>query len=131
MKFMNDSTGLCWFVTWGMGGALKLTAETISAVTGWDYTTEELLEVGERIMHLERAFNVRHGLTPADDYNLPKRLIEAPPDGRAAGKSIGPYLGGMVNHYYELMGWDPKSGKPWRRTLERVGLDGVARDLWG
>jgi aldehyde:ferredoxin oxidoreductase len=130
VKFMNDSTGLCWFVTWGMGGALKLTAETISVATGWDYTAEELLEVGERIMHLERAFNVRHGLTPTDDYDVPKRLIEAPPDGPAAGRPIGPYLRGMINHYYELMGWDPKSGKPWRRTLEKVGLDGVARDLW-
>jgi len=24
----------------------------------------------------ERAFNVRHGLTPEDDYNVPKRLTE-------------------------------------------------------
>jgi aldehyde:ferredoxin oxidoreductase len=131
VKFLHDSTGQCMYVTWGMEGALKLTAETLSAATGWDFTIEELLEVGERIMHLERAFNVMHGLSPADDYSFPRRLIEAPPDGRAAGKPIAPYLKGMVNRYYDLMGWDPKSGKPWRNTLEKVGLGRVAQDLWG
>lgn len=131
LKFINDCSGMCWFVTWGMKDVLKLTAETISAVTGWDYTIEELLEAGERVMHLERAFNVRHGLLPADDRNVSPRLIEAPPDGPGAGKSIGPYLEGMINHYYELMGWDPRSGKPWRNTLEKIGLEQVAQDLWG
>jgi aldehyde:ferredoxin oxidoreductase len=130
LKSLNDCSGLCWFVTWGMEGALKLTAECISAVTGWDYSTEELLEAGERFLHLERAFNVKHGLTPADDYDVPPRISQAPPDGRAAGKPIGPYLEGMVNRYYELMGWDGKSGKPWRETLEKMGLDQVAKDLW-
>ncbi len=130
LKFMHDSTGLCWFVTWGMKDALKLTAETLAAVTGWNWTTDDLLQVGERIMHLERAFNVRHGLLPSDDYHLPRRLIEAPPDGRAAGKPIGPRLKGMVEEYYRLMGWDPKTGKPWRKTLERLGLHQVADDLW-
>jgi aldehyde:ferredoxin oxidoreductase len=37
----------------------------------------------------------------------------------------------MVEEYYRLMGWDPKSGKPWRKTLERFGLTSVAHDLWG
>lgn len=131
LKFMNDCTGICWFVTWGMEGVLRLTADAVSAATGWDYSPEELLQVGERVMHLERAFNVRHGLTPEDDWNVPKRIIQAPADGRAAGISIEPYLKGMVEEYSRLMGWDPKSGKPWRKTLEKFGLHSVARDLWG
>lgn len=130
LKFLEDSTGLCWFTTWGLPDVLKLLAESISAATGWDYKTEELLQVGERVMQLERAFNVRHGLSPADDLNVPRRLIEAPLDGRAAGKSLGPYLAGMIHEYYELMGWDPKSGRPWRKTLEGLGLGQVADDLW-
>ena len=90
-----------------------------------------MLQVGERIMNLERAFNVRHGLVPSDDYDIPERLAEAPEDGRAAGKPIGPYLKGMVNQYYRLMGWDPKTGKPWKKTLEKLGLQKVSTDLWG
>jgi aldehyde:ferredoxin oxidoreductase len=131
LKFMNDCTGICWFVTWGMEGVLRLTAEAISAATGWDYSPEELLDVGERVMHLERAFNIRNGLTPEDDWKVPKRITQPPPDGRAKGISIEPYLKGMVEEYYRLMGWDPKSGKPWRKTLERFGLTRVAHDLWG
>ncbi len=82
-------------------------------------------------MHLERAFNFRHGLRPEDDLEVAKRVIEAPPDGRAAGISIGPHLKGMVEEYYRLMGWDPKTGKPFISTLKGVGLDDVVKDLWG
>jgi aldehyde:ferredoxin oxidoreductase len=37
----------------------------------------------------------------------------------------------MINEYYRLMGWDEKTGKPWRSTLKRLALDEVAKDLWG
>ena len=108
-----------------------MVTQAISAVTGWDYTEDELWELGDRILQLERAFNVKRGLVPEDDYTAPKRLIEAPVDGRAKGMSIAPYLHGMVMQYYELAGWDKKTGKPWRDTLEKVGLEDVAKDLWG
>ena len=103
----------------------------ISAVTGWDFTRDELFQFGERMLNLERAFNVRHGLTPEDDYNVPKRLTEGQKDGPFAGHPIGPCLRGMINEYYELMGWDKKTGKPWRCTLNRLGLEEVAEDIWG
>ena len=131
LKMVHDSSGLCWFITWGMEGALALTAESISAATGWQVSNDDLLKTGERIVQLERAFNVRHGLTPKDDWDLPKRVVEAPPDGRAEGKAIGPHLKEMVQRYHELMGWDPVSGKPWRSTLKKLGLQKVAEDLWG
>jgi len=127
---MEDSIGICWLITWRLPGVLRLTAESLSAATGWDYSPDELLAVGERIMHLERAFNVRHGLKPEDDYNVPPRLIEAPPDGPAAGVSIAPYLRGMINEYYRLMGWDERTGKPFRGILRNFGLNDVAKDLW-
>lgn len=130
-KQINDSIGVCWFVTWARPGGIKDSAAAISAVTGWDYSLDKILEAGERIADLERAFTVRHGLTPEDDYIVSERLIEPPPDGPGKGKSIKPYLRGMVNEYYRLMGWDEKSGKPWRSTLRRLGLEGVAEDLWG
>jgi len=33
--------------------------------------------------------------------------------------------------YYRLSGWDEKTGKPWRTTLERVGLEDEIKDIWG
>jgi aldehyde:ferredoxin oxidoreductase len=130
IKFLNDSTGFCMFTTWGFLDVLPLLADTLNAATGWGYTPEELRDVGERLMHLERAFNVRHGLRPEDDWTVPDRLVSAPDGGPAQGISIKPYLEGMVKEYHRLMGWDPKTGKPYRSVLKRVGLDDVIKDLW-
>lgn len=131
LKFMRDTLGVCGFMTWNVGGANDMTREALNAVTGWDFTVDELVDIGERVMNLERAFNIRHGLTPSDDYDISPRLLEAPHGGRADGKSIKPYIRGMIDEYYNLMGWDKKSGKPWRSVLKRIGLDDVAKDLWG
>jgi aldehyde:ferredoxin oxidoreductase len=131
LKHAVDCVGLCTYHTVGVPGAFAKIAEAISTVTGWNFTREELLEVGARIFQLERAFNVKHGLVPGDDLAASRRLIEAPQDGPAKGKSIAPHLHGMVMQYYELCGWDKKTGKPWKDALEKVGLDDVASDLWG
>ncbi len=130
IKSMNDSSGLCMLVTWGIQGVFQLTADSINAATGWNVTRDELIEAGQRAMQLERAFNVRHGLEPADDWTVSARLIDPPNDGPAKGMSIKPHLVGMVKEYYRLMGWDEKTGKPSRATLERLGLDDVVKDLW-
>jgi aldehyde:ferredoxin oxidoreductase len=130
VKMANDCTGLCMFITWGLKGGNAFVVEALNAATGWDISVEEYLDVGERVMHLERAFNVRHGLRPEDDWIVPERLLEAPPDGRAKGRSIGPYLEWMVKEYHRLMDWDPITGKPFRRALSRLGLDEVIKDLW-
>jgi len=37
----------------------------------------------------------------------------------------------MVYDYYKLMGWDLKTGKPYRNTLVALDLEDVAQDLWG
>jgi len=131
LKFMKDTVGACGFVTWNLAGMNEILRDAVNAVTGWDLTVEDLLNVGERVMQAERAFNIRHGLTPADDYNVSPRLLEAPKDGRAMGRAIGPYIHGMIDEYYDLMGWDKKTGKPWRATLKKFGLDDMAKDLWG
>ena len=130
IKAINDSIGLCWYGTWGLPGILKIEAEALSAVTGWEMTSEELRTAGERILNLERCFNVKHGLTPQDDYSVCKRIIEEPADGPGKGKAITWYLKGMINDYYSFLGWDEKSGKPWRSTLERLGMEDIVDSIW-
>ena len=131
LKYMRDANGTCGFMTWNVPGSTEIVREAINAVTGWDLTTQDVWDVGERMMHLERAFNVRNGLTPDDDYNLSPRLLEAPPDGRQAGKPLAPYINYMIDDFYQLMGWDKRTGKPWRDTLNRIGLSDVSKDIWG
>jgi len=88
-----------------------------------------LPEAEEQVMHPGLAFNVRRGLSPADDYNVPQRLAQAPPEGRTAAKPVAPYLNGMVDHYLLTHGVDPKSCGPWRKIMEKAGLDRGAGDL--
>ncbi|HZW75710.1 MAG TPA: aldehyde ferredoxin oxidoreductase C-terminal domain-containing protein, partial [Caldimonas sp.] len=65
-------------------------ARMVRAVTGWDMTADELEHVGERIINLERLFNVREGVRRADD-TLPWRVMHEPiPEGPSAGMHCPP-----------------------------------------
>ncbi|MBI2864926.1 MAG: hypothetical protein HYX94_10250 [Chloroflexi bacterium] len=128
-KYWMDCTGTCYFA-FGRRDALPLSTSAVAAVTGWDLTDEEVRLVGERVLALERVFNVRRGLKPEDDLNVPRRVLEAPKDGPAEGLSMEPYLRGMVREYYQHLGWDEKTGKPLRGTLERLGLGEVIENVW-
>jgi len=35
----------------------------------------------------------------------------------------------MLDEYYDVRGWDKTTGRPTRKTLERLGLAGVADEL--
>jgi aldehyde:ferredoxin oxidoreductase len=64
-------------------------ARLLSAVTGWDSSAYELMRFGERRLHLMRVYNLREGLTAADD-TLPARFFyERDGPILAAGKSNG------------------------------------------
>jgi aldehyde:ferredoxin oxidoreductase len=119
-KLFNDSLGTCMF---GSSVGLDLVSEAYTALTGRPMDKEEALRVGERIANVQRAFNIRHGFQPEFDLDVSPRLLEAPPDGGAAGKTIAPYFKDMVFEYNRLMGWDVETGKPHPQTLQRLGLE--------
>lgn len=112
-----DSSGLCVFTTfaWGMDEI----APQIDAACEGEWTSEKLLEVGERIWNMERDFNLKAGLTAADD-TLPKRL-------RKDAAKVGPAQGRvndldvMLPKYYEVRGWTP-AGELTPETRARLGL---------
>ena len=113
-----DSSGLCLFTTaaWGMPEF----AEQLDAACEGTWTPERLVDTGERIWNLERLFNLRAGLTAADD-TLPKRMLETPaPSGVAKGKVTE--LGKMLPEYYQLRGWT-RQGVPSKKTLKRLAID--------
>jgi aldehyde:ferredoxin oxidoreductase len=62
--------------------------ELICSVTGIDMDENKLLTAGERIVNLEKAFNIREGWTRKDD-TLPQRVLTEPyPDGPAKGQVV-------------------------------------------
>ena len=119
-----DSIGICMHVE---GATLKTLSDTVGAATGWDFTWQEAVEVGQRVQNLMRVFNIRHGSRREDDRVSP-RLVEAPVDGGAKGMTIGPKYEGMLNDYYQGMGWD-KEGRPLPETLKKLGLEFAVREL--
>jgi aldehyde:ferredoxin oxidoreductase len=121
---VGDSLVLCRFTSErGFGLFLGAPyAAMMRAVTGWDVTVEELERAGERIVNLERLFNVREGVRRPDDV-LPWRVMHEPiPDGPSAGMYCPPEeLGAMLDAYYGLRGWDV-DGVPTRARLAALGL---------
>jgi aldehyde:ferredoxin oxidoreductase len=97
-------------------------ARMVRAVSGFDMTVEELEQVGERVINLERLFNVREGVRRKDDV-LPWRVMHEPiPEGPSAGMHCPPdELSMMLDRYYELRGWDA-DGVPTPDRLRHLGL---------
>jgi aldehyde:ferredoxin oxidoreductase len=112
-----DATGLCQFLTFGIG--LEEILPQLSAATGVSYTLEGLLKIGERIWTVERLWNERAGFTGKDD-TLPKRILEEPiPSGPAKGQVNR--LGEMLPEYYQLRGWTA-DGKITQEKLKELGI---------
>jgi len=102
-------------------------AEFVAAVTGWDFTWLEGLNAGHRILTLRQAFNAREGLTP-DGFELPARVVLAASSGPNAGVKVD--ISALKTHCFAALGWDLKTGKPYRRTLMNLGMDDLTKDLW-
>jgi len=102
-------------------------AGALTVVTGTRYTEKDLRLIGERIFTLERAFDIREGVTAKDD-RLPERLTKEPaPAGPCKGHVVE--LDRMMHEYYQLRGWDRKTGWIPRSRLVKLGLADVAKNL--
>ena len=117
----HDNTGICLFVG-AAGGPLESLVPCTSAATGVEYTLDDFVKIGERTWNLERLFNLKAGLTKADD-SLPKRLLkEAHKAGPSAGVTVN--LDAMLPIYYKERGWDDE-GVPTPEKLAELGLASI------
>lgn len=123
-----DSVIVCKFGTiWPPALYFEEIADGLSAATGIDYSEEDLRKIGERIFNLERAYDIREGVSKVDD-RLPKRFTEEPaPKGPNEGEVVE--LDQMLREYYDLRGWDGETGLIPREKLEELGLSEVASEL--
>ncbi|MFC1787252.1 aldehyde ferredoxin oxidoreductase family protein [Halobacteriota archaeon] len=113
-----DSLGMCQFL--GYFGSFPI-IDVMEAVTGWDFSTEELMKIGDRIQALRQLFNVREGIVPSD-FKLPDRIRGVPPlpAGPSAGITID--LDSMVEDFYKAMDWSLEDGRPSEEKLKNLGL---------
>jgi len=113
-----DSTGLCLFTS-SAGMKKPMYMDLLNTACDHTWSDDDIDTAGERIWTLERMFNLKAGLTMADD-TLPERLLKVPaPSGTAKGQVA--QLDIMLPEYYAYRGWAP-DGVPTAQTLQRLGL---------
>lgn len=123
----------------------------LNAVTGNNFNFSDGMEIGRKIWNLDNAIWTLQG-RHRDMVHFSDYIYEIP-FGGGVFKSVGwYYLPGKLNgkwdyisvngrrldrskfesfktKFYELQGWDPKTGWPNRKTLESMGLAHVAEQL--
>jgi len=104
----------------------KEVQKALEMTTGINFSIEELKQTGERIVNLNRAFNVREGFSRADD-TLPERFLKEPsPEGPSKGEIVE--LEYMLEEYYQHRGWNT-DGIPTQEKLTQLDLEFVLDDL--
>jgi aldehyde:ferredoxin oxidoreductase len=101
----------------------------MSAVSGWDFTVEEVIKTGERITNMRHAFNIREGLNPLQ-YKISGRIMGNPPPKEGPLKGVTVDEETMDREYLTALDWDLKTTKPSKKKLQELGLDDVAKVLW-
>ena len=116
-----DSLGLCKVAALSVVGDFTLTAEAelASALSGWDFSPAELLSIGERVITVERLFNLRHGASRSDDRLPAHFLRDGLPEDPNRGGTVD--LEPMLAQFYATMGWDDQ-GRPTAEKLIDLGL---------
>jgi aldehyde:ferredoxin oxidoreductase len=114
----QDNTGLCLFVE-SAGATMEMLVACTATATGEAYTVDDFIKSGERTWNLERLWNLRAGLTAAEDA-VPERLTkEAFRSGPSAGVTLR--LAPMLSAYYRERGWSA-DGIPSEQKLLQLGL---------
>ncbi len=128
--FACDSLGTCGRGQINRFNSAELQADLYSAVTGIEKTPEELMKGVERAFNLVKAANVREGFGREDD-RFPAAWFgeEKHKDYYGDVEITEERAYGMLEDYYEEMGWDTETGKPKKSKLKELDLDYVAEDI--
>jgi aldehyde:ferredoxin oxidoreductase len=117
-RTFQNCLGMCIFMSY----SIEAQQEIVRALTGWDFSIFEMLEVGERVLAMARVFTARCGLRAADDAP-PARFFEPLGNGPLAGSFIPPdAMRTALQTYYQMMGWDPDTGAPLPWKLHELDL---------
>ncbi|TFG04736.1 MAG: aldehyde ferredoxin oxidoreductase [Promethearchaeota archaeon] len=99
----------------------------LNCALGTNYDIPAIKRIGERILTMKRLFNLKMGLTAADD-RLPKIILEPLEGGQ--DKHV-PDLELMFQEYYAVRNWDRSTGKPSRDKLKELELEEFIPAIWG
>jgi len=98
---VSDSLDLCKFSAFAMD--MEDYTAQFNAMTGLNYTVEDMLRVGERIYNLERYYNNLCGHREGAD-TLPERFLKEPSTAPGSKGQVCE-LDKMLQEYYADRGW--------------------------
>jgi aldehyde:ferredoxin oxidoreductase len=125
---MLNSIGFCFFYLFQPKASPIDVTAIVRAVTGWDTSTVELMNMGKRALTMARVYNLREGFTAEDDW-LPPRFFSPATSGPLSNTAVKPdKLRNAIQTYYMMMGWD-HNGVPTRTTLEQLDIGWAADQL--
>lgn len=131
MHYIDDALGLCAFLSsfrGQFGGRVAYhihnIPQFITLATGMPMDEARLWEIGTRNRNLFRALNIRRGMRRKDE-RPPEDHWAVGVDGKPRNEEWEQKL---LSDYYAYRGWN-EEGIPTKATLERLGLDYVARDF--
>lgn len=124
-SWISNHLGACQFIPWTNEQRIEL----VRTITGWETNIYELHLTLQRSLAMARAFNLREGLSRADD-RLPARAAQPFKSGSINERPVTPeVLQESVSTFYGMMGWDPETGVPTRAKLQQLDIEWVADHL--
>lgn len=120
---ISDCLVQCWFCSFN---DTETQLEALNAATGWNMSVEEIMKVGKRVVNLMRLYNLKAGLTPDKEKPAPRYCSQSV-DGPNKDKPVAPHWEKILDLFYQLMGWDRKTGKPLPETLKALGIEHLAK----
>jgi aldehyde:ferredoxin oxidoreductase len=123
-----NATGMC-LIGFGFGSGPEKLKDFLNAVTGWNYSLEDVLRAGERIAVMRHLFNLREGITELNWTPHP-RIIGDPP--QKEGPLAGVTIDQKAQIYWNMgaIDWDPVTTKPSKKKLIELGFNELAEELW-
>ena len=123
-----DSLGLCYFTSnWSSPDLLGPgeIAHLCTLALGEEITEGRLMHLGERILTLEKIYNLLHtDFGKKDDQPPESFLKEAIKTGPFKGEKLdADKWDEMLSEYYALHGWNHETGFPREQTLKSLNLE--------
>ncbi|KJS21692.1 MAG: hypothetical protein VR72_09375 [Clostridiaceae bacterium BRH_c20a] len=105
--------------------------ELYSAATGIEVNEKEMIKIADRVLNIEKAFNILHSnFTRIDDFPPERFFKEEIKSGLYKGFLMSKEdWGNMLDRYYFLREWELQTGLPTRQCLEKLDLEDVANEL--
>jgi aldehyde:ferredoxin oxidoreductase len=120
-----NALGLCKFLFFARVSHETL-CKWLKGLAGWDLTSEDLMEVGDRLYNLKRAYNVLLGVNAERDV-VPPRILENLRPGKPVSEGSKLFFH-MRKEYYEARGWN-ENGIPTREKLLSLDLESAAEKI--